>query len=181
MSERGAGDCHVYPRKEEKDRLLEKDREEEKERGKEEEKEVEKVDREQAVESAPLPAIEIEIPCDEMMKECIFVPIPIPLPIPIHPHAGDPLLVEDPGTAAELSMLLQFLLVFLPLRLVIYSYYNTSSYSASPVCARYYLLTHSSLSNRHKHAVNVMNNVTKNCYKAPAVQKSFFEVTASAC
>jgi hypothetical protein len=39
---------------------------------------------------------------------------------PIHPHAGDPLLVEDP--------------------------------------------------------VNVMNNVTKNCYKAPVVQKVFFEV-----
>lgn len=110
-SERGVGDCHVYPKKEEKDRVLEKDREkdEEKEKEREREKEeVEKVDREQAIESAPLPAIEIEIPCDEMIRECIFVPIPIPLPIPIHPHAGDPLLVEDPGTVAELSMLLQF-------------------------------------------------------------------------
>jgi hypothetical protein len=112
-SERGAGDCHVYPRKEEKDRVLEKDKEKEKEREKEKEKdeEGEKLNREQAVESAPLPAIEIEIPCDEMMRECIFVPIPIPLPIPIHPHAGDPLLVEDPGTVANFFLLL--LLTFL--------------------------------------------------------------------
>jgi hypothetical protein len=33
------------------------------------------------------------------------------------------------------------------------------------------LHTHSPLD-----VVNVMNNVTKNCYKAPAVQKAFFEV-----
>jgi hypothetical protein len=109
-SERGAGDCHVYRRKEEKDRererekekdgVLEKDKE--KEEGEEEkEKEGEKVNWEQAVEPVPPPAIELEIPCDEMMRDCIFVPIPIPLPIPIHPHAGDPLLVEDPGTVTE--------------------------------------------------------------------------------
>ena len=109
-SERGAGDCHVYPRKEEKDRVLEKDREKEKEKKKENEKEGEKFNREQAVNPASLPVIEIEIPCDEMMRECIFVPIPIPLPIPIHPHAGDPLLVEDPGTLTE--RLLFFLLIF---------------------------------------------------------------------
>jgi hypothetical protein len=36
---------------------------------------------------------------------------------------------------------------------------------------RHLLCTHSPLD-----VVNVMNNVTKNCYKAPAVQKAFFEV-----
>ena len=76
-SERGVGDGHghVYIRKEEK----------EKERGK---------DKDETVISASFEAIEIEIPCENLMRECLFVPIPIP----IHPHAGDPLLVEDPGS-----------------------------------------------------------------------------------
>jgi hypothetical protein len=132
-SERCAGDCHVYPRKDEKDRVLEKDREKDKEK----DEEGKNVNREKVVEPAPPPAIQIEIPCDEMMRECIFVPIPIPLPIPIHPHAGDPLLVEDPGTVTERLLLfpiLFFLYLFLFLLLLLFFLYSFFTLSSSFLC-----------------------------------------------
>ena len=111
-SEKGAGDGHVYVSKVEKEKIRVNEKEitkaEIKEKvmdnDKEEDKEVTDI-------SASLEAIaiEIEIPCDDLMRECLFVPIPIP----IHPHAGDPLLVEDPGRAGDPDPLFPFLCLFL--------------------------------------------------------------------
>ena len=84
--------------------------------------------------------------------------------------------------------------------LILYSPFSVCSSFCSPIfvvmnaflasfCRSHFLMLKSSLNLHlillpssplpawHYSAVNVMNNVTKNCYKAPAVQKSFFEVT----
>lgn len=93
-SEKGAGDGHVYVSKVEKEKIRVNEKEIAKAKEKEKENAMDKEeDKELTDISASLEAIEIETPCDELMRECLFVPIPIP----IHPHAGDPLLVEDPG------------------------------------------------------------------------------------
>lgn len=90
-------------------------------------------------------------------------------PPPIHPHAGDPLLVEDPGIMmCCVCVTLTALRTAPPLT----SYTITIS-SVSPFSPR--IASHRIVPHRMD-AVNVMNNVTKNCYKAPAVQKAFFEV-----
>ena len=109
-SEKGASDGHVYGSKAEKVKIRVNEKEitkaeiKEKVINKEEDKELTDISA-----SLEAVAIEIEIPCDDQMRECLFVPIPIP----IHPHAGDPLLVEDPGRAGILYPLFPCLCLYL--------------------------------------------------------------------
>ena len=110
--------------KEEKEREVNKDKGKDKEGSKDKDKDKKDGDKEkegkkeESVISDPLEARGGGVPCDDPMRECASVPIPVP----IHPHAGDPLLVEDPGIRTTHPLALSTITFILYLYLYLYPF-----------------------------------------------------------